>query len=82
MSENKFGVPPVVFLNPVPSDIEVSQSITPAKIGLIAESIGVLPDEYDLYGNVKAKIHLTVIDRLAHQADGNYVVCTGINPTP
>jgi hypothetical protein len=43
MSMTKFGVPAVVFRTPVPSDIEVSQSITPAKIGLIAESIGVLP---------------------------------------
>lgn len=77
-----FGVPPVVFLDPVPSDIEVSQSITPANIGKIAESIGVLPGEYDLYGSVKAKISLAVRDRLASQRDGNYIVVTGINPTP
>jgi len=77
-----FGVPPVKFMNPVPSDIEVSQSITIAPIGLIAESIGVLPGEYDLYGSCKAKINLSVRDRLAHQRDGNYVVVTGINPTP
>ena len=77
-----FGVPPVTFLTPVPSDIEVSQSITIAPIGLIAESIGVLPGEYDLYGSCKAKINLSVRERLAHQRDGNYVVVTGINPTP
>ena len=43
MSMTKFGVPAVVYRTPVPSDIDVSQSITPAQIGKIAESVGVLP---------------------------------------
>ena len=60
----------ITFLDPVPSDIEVSQSITPAPIGLIAEAAGVLPGEYDLYGSCKAKISLAVRDRLANQPDG------------
>jgi len=70
------------FKNPVPSDIEVSQSITPAPIGEIIESVGVLPGEYDLYGSCKCKVSLSVRERLANSADGNYVVVTGINPTP
>mmetsp|Transcript_16907 Transcript_16907/g.15261 ORF Transcript_16907/g.15261 Transcript_16907/m.15261 type:complete len:638 (+) Transcript_16907:120-2033(+) len=72
----------LVFLDPVPSDIEVSQSINPAPINLIAESIGLLPSEYDLYGSNKAKVSLAVRQRLSHQNNGNYVVVTGINPTP
>ena len=36
----------------------------------------------DLYGSNKAKISLDVRKRLAHQKNGNYVVVTGINPTP
>lgn len=70
------------FLDPVPSDIEVSQSITPEPIGKIAESIGLRPDEVYLYGNTKCKVDLSVRDRLAGQKNGNYVVVTGINPTP
>lgn len=70
------------FLDPVPSDIEVSQSITPEPIGSIAESIGLLPDEVLPYGTTKCKVSLSVRDRLAAQANGNYVVVTGINPTP
>jgi len=70
------------FMDPVPSDIEVSQSITPAPINLIAEASGLLPGEYHLYGSVKCKVSLDVRDRLAAQNDGNYVVVTGINPTP
>jgi formate--tetrahydrofolate ligase len=72
----------LVFLDPVPSDIEVSQSVTPQKINFVAEAIGVLPDEIDLYGSNKAKISLAVRQRLGHQKDGNYIVVTGINPTP
>lgn len=78
-----FGFPnDLVCQESVPSDIEVSQSITPVSISKIVESAGVLPSEYDLYGNVKCKISLNVRDRLAAQEDGNYVVVTGINPTP
>lgn len=72
----------LVLQNPVPSDIEVSQSITPVHIGKVAEALGLQPDEYDLYGKSKAKVSLAVVDRLATQTDGNYVVVTGINPTP
>ncbi len=70
------------FLDPVPSDIAVSQAIKPAPIGEICEEAGCLPGEYDLYGSVKAKVHLSVRDRLKGQENGNYVVVTGINPTP
>jgi formyltetrahydrofolate synthetase len=77
-----FNVPPIVFQDPVPSDIAVSQSIPVVPIGQVAESVGILPGEYDLYGSCKAKISLAVRDRLASQANGNYVVVTGINPTP
>lgn len=72
----------IQFKNPVPSDIEISQSITPQPINFIADAAGLTPDEYDLYGKTKAKISLDVRKRLSGQRDGNYVVMTGINPTP
>lgn len=72
----------LVFKNPVPSDIEVSQSITPRPIGEVVESVGILPSEYLLYGANKCKISLDVRDRLNNGPNGNYVVVTGINPTP
>ena len=70
------------FLDPVPSDIAVSQSIKPLHIGKVASAMGCQPEEVDLYGPVKAKISLKVRERLAHVEDGNYIVVTGINPTP
>jgi len=72
----------LIVNDPVPSDIEVSQSITAAPIGMIAERAGVLPTEYDLYGSCKAKVSLSVRDRLKDEPSGHYVVVTGINPTP
>jgi formate--tetrahydrofolate ligase len=72
----------LVFKTPVPSDIEVSQSITPQAIGEVAEAVGILPSEYLLYGANKCKISLDVRDRLKGNTNGNYVVVTGINPTP
>ena len=67
---------------PVPSDIEIAQSLEPLPIQQIAEEIGLLPDEYDLHGNTKAKVHLSVRDRLADRPNGKYVDVTAITPTP
>ena len=70
------------FKKPVPSDIEVSQSITPVHIKKVAEGLGLKEEEFDLYGKVKAKVHLNVLDRLADEPNGGYIVVTAINPTP
>ncbi|KAK8807371.1 hypothetical protein WA158_004130 [Blastocystis sp. Blastoise] len=72
----------VDFKLPVPSDIEISQSVEPINIDLIAKEAGILPEELELYGNTKAKVRLEVIDRLKDQKNGHYVLVTGINPTP
>lgn len=69
-------------LNPVPSDIEVAQAFEPVKVSKIAESVGILEDEIRLHGQTKAKIALSVVDRLKDHPDGKYVVVAGINPTP
>ena len=70
------------IVSPVPSDIEIAQSVDPLPIGEVAVAAGILPSELDAYGSYKAKVHLSVLERLAGQPDGNYVVVTGINPTP
>jgi len=75
------SVPPVVFLKDVPSDIDVSQSVTPLPIGVIARRAGITKDELAPYGDDKAKVSLGVRERLAGQRDGHYVVVGGINPT-
>ena len=70
------------LLNPVPSDIEIAQAAEPLPIVQIAEEVGLLPDEIELYGNTKAKVKLSVRDRLADQPNGKYIDVTAITPTP
>eukprot|EP00871_Galdieria_phlegrea_P002070 jgi/Galph1/2864/GphlegSOOS_G1530.1 len=67
---------------PVPSDIEIAQSISPISVKEISEAIGVREDEVDLYGHSKAKVHLSVVERLKERENGNYIVVGGITPTP
>ncbi|MCX7852357.1 MAG: formate--tetrahydrofolate ligase [Caldilineales bacterium] len=67
---------------PVPSDIEIAQSVTPIPIRQIAEEAGLLPEELELFGNYKAKVHLEVRERLADRPNGKYILITAITPTP
>ncbi|NOZ73357.1 MAG: formate--tetrahydrofolate ligase [Chloroflexi bacterium] len=67
---------------PVPSDIDIAQSVEPIPIIKIAEEVGILPEELELYGDKKAKVSLSVRDRLADLPDGKYVLVTAITPTP
>ena len=47
--------------NPVPSDIVIAQATVPTHITEIAQSIGLSPQEYDLYGTTKAKVALLAL---------------------
>lgn len=75
----------VVFKTPVPSDIEIAQSVLPRPIYEVANGLGLdWRSDLDLYGSYKAKVHVDVARKLdlQDQQDGNYIVVTGINPTP
>jgi formyltetrahydrofolate synthetase len=68
--------------HPVPSDIEIAQEAELKPVMQIAEELGILPEELELYGNYKAKVKLEIIDRLKDVPDGKYVDVTAITPTP
>src|SRR5579872_5834780 len=70
------------LIRPVPSDIEIAQAAVPVPIETIAAEAGVKPDELELYGKSKAKVHLSIRDRLKDVPNGKYVVVTAITPTP
>ncbi|HRQ37713.1 MAG TPA: formate--tetrahydrofolate ligase [Chloroflexota bacterium] len=70
------------LLRPVPSDIEIAQAQEPLPITQIAEDVGILPEELVPYGRDKAKVRLSVRDRLADRPNGKYIVVTAITPTP
>jgi hypothetical protein len=59
------------------SDIEIAQAQTPKRIVDLAAEIGLQPDELESYGKYKAKVELSVLDRLAHRKDGKYIVVSG-----
>ncbi|XP_066467393.1 monofunctional C1-tetrahydrofolate synthase, mitochondrial isoform X2 [Tiliqua scincoides] len=69
-------------LSPVPSDIEISREQSPKAVDVLAREIGLLPDEIEMYGQTKAKVRLSLLERLKDQPDGNYVLVAGITPTP
>jgi formyltetrahydrofolate synthetase len=48
----------------------------------LAEEVGLLPEELELYGNYKAKVRLEVLERLTDVPDGKYIDVTAITPTP
>lgn len=73
---------PLKIQENVPSDIEIAVAQTPKAVYDIAREIGVQSDEIESYGKYKAKIELSVLDRLANRQDGKYIVVAGITPTP
>nr|CAG4709389.1 unnamed protein product [Naegleria fowleri] len=78
------GTPLQQILHPTPSDIEISQHCKPEFIGKIAENYGIhVDEELEYYGKYKAKVDAKkVLARLQDAPMGNYILITGINPTP
>ncbi|ETW85920.1 hypothetical protein HETIRDRAFT_122342 [Heterobasidion irregulare TC 32-1] len=72
----------LTLLEKVPSDIEIAMAQTPKPVAQLAREIGLVPDELESYGKYKAKVDLSVLERLDHRKDGKYVVIAGITPTP
>ncbi|MBK8934208.1 MAG: formate--tetrahydrofolate ligase [Chloroflexi bacterium] len=70
------------LLTPVPSDIDIAQAAEPLPISQIAAEAGLLPEELVPYGTHKAKVKLSVRDRLSDKPNGKYVLVTAITPTP
>src|SRR4051812_29695810 len=63
------------------SSLEIAQEAELVPIEQIAENIGLEPEEIEPYGRYKAKIPLSVIDRLSDRPDGKVVVVAGMTPT-
>ncbi|MCJ7537110.1 MAG: formate--tetrahydrofolate ligase [Anaerolineales bacterium] len=78
----RFIPTPLKTRTPVPSDIDIAQAATLKPISQVAEELGLLPEELELYGEYKAKVKLSVLDRLKDMPDGKYIDVTAITPTP
>ena len=66
----------------VGSDIEIAQAAKMKPITEIAESLGIQEDELELYGKYKAKVSLSVLERLKDKPNAKYIDITAITPTP
>ena len=63
------------------SSLEIAQAAQPAPIEEVAARCGLQPAEVDPYGRHKAKVSLSVIERLSAVPDGKLVCVAGMTPT-
>lgn len=64
------------------TDVQIAQEAKMLPITEVAENLGILEDELELYGKYKAKVSLDVLKRLENKPDAKLVLVTAINPTP
>jgi formate--tetrahydrofolate ligase len=66
----------------MPSSLEIAQQATLRPILEVAADAGLLTDEIEPYGRYKAKVDLSVLDRLAERPDARLINVTAVTPTP
>ena len=64
------------------TDIEIAQQATPLPIREIASKLGLTDEDLIPYGHDKAKVRLSVRDRLKDHKNGKLILVTAISPTP
>ena len=64
------------------TDIEIAQRAKLEKINVIAEKAGLSEEDYEQYGNYKAKVSLDVLKKNSDKKDGKLILVTAITPTP
>ncbi|MCD4707733.1 MAG: formate--tetrahydrofolate ligase [Candidatus Sabulitectum sp.] len=63
-----------------PSDIEIAGKAKPRPVVEIASKLGLLPEDMDLYGEVKAKVHLDALEKRT-RGTGKLVLVSALTPT-
>jgi formate--tetrahydrofolate ligase len=63
------------------SAIEIANTAELLPITEVASAAGILPDELVPFGRDRAKVKLSILDRLASRPDGKLVIVTAITPT-
>src|ERR1700683_3590561 len=66
---------------PMKTSLEIAQDAVLQPIEQIAEKSGLEPDEIEPYGRYKAKIDLSVLERLEGTPDGKLICVAGMTPT-
>ena len=66
----------------IPSSLQIAQDAMLRPILDIAQEAGLSPDEIETYGRYKAKVDLSVLERLSDRPDAKLINVTAITPTP
>ena len=64
------------------TDVEIAQAAQMKPISQVADELGLGEDDLELYGKYKAKVSLSVWDRLKDRPNGKLILVSAINPTP
>jgi formate--tetrahydrofolate ligase len=63
------------------SGLEIAQDAVLEPIAEVAARAGIEDDELEQFGRYRAKVSLSVLDRLADRPDGKLIITTAITPT-
>ena len=69
-------------MRPIPSDLEIAQSVKLKPIEEIAKELKINHEELEFYGKNVVKIDLKILERFKDKPDGKFVTVTGVNPSP
>lgn len=64
------------------TDIQIAQECKLKRIDEIAKMLNLTDEDYEVYGKYKAKIELSVLNKLKDKKDGKLILVTAITPTP
>lgn len=64
------------------SDIEIAHKVKLEPITNIAKSLGLEKEDLDLYGEYKAKLKLSTLEKIKDQKPGKLILVSAITPTP
>jgi formate--tetrahydrofolate ligase len=63
------------------SGLEIAQEARLRPIAEVAAEAGIEPEEIEPFGTYRAKVDLSILDRLSDRPDGRLVITTAITPT-
>ena len=64
------------------TDIEIAQECKLKRADEIAKMLNLTDDDYEVYGKYRAKIELSLLNKLKDKPNGKLVLVTAITPTP
>ena len=63
------------------SGLEIAQEAVVEPIADVAAAAGILPEELEPFGTYRAKVSLSILERLRDRPDGKLIITTAITPT-